>query len=862
VDSGDHSIISCWVHSSTRGAHDDLLHNLKAGLRAAACAGALGLGHRLMENDVLVVREASRVSGRRTSFPLLSRVVADRQSDSVIRSTQSDMRAPLRLRPHRVTLSFPGNSAGLCPSGHEDDMRRRRMRLILIVVGVLAAAAFAIATEVAAQDLPAVIEERRGLAWRVFIFLVALEVVLAIWNHRYGEQDTVQSLPETSAADPFVVATTPTAERDAQNRRTMIQRVQSFWIKGVLEKDLYQIARLELQLEARPAAVRQPWDVIIQKTGREPYSLPPGTRISEVFDEMGQAVLILGDPGSGKTTTLLELAKELLDRADRDSNYPVPVVFHLSSWAVARHPLVDWMVEELRERYYVPPAIGRIWIRNQQILPLLDGLDEVVLEHRLRCVGAITQFRKDYGLLPIAVCSRIAEYEALRTAGGVSGELPVGEAIFLKPLTYRQVVRYLRDAGKPLAGVRAALKDDDTLWELLNTPLLLSIMALTYGYKSAAEVRRLGGPEERRERLFRAYTHAMFERRGRDSRYRRRESVRWLKWLGTTLSRNRQTLLRLEWMQPDWLPGPKQRWAVSGGVAVVVAFTATLLIGLVAWASYRRIVPEPFEWLAATVFGLIAGVSCGVASYDRYIRPAEGLDWSWSTIRDWMIEGILGWLYRGLILGLILGLVVMSLGFTIGLPQLGAGVGSGVIGMVASLLLTLTVGLNIGLTAGLLRWLTMQRGEGEIVPREDVPSATRNVLVGGLASTILWVLIYGLTLGITFGFFNRQDLGIRAGLILSVTLGLVVALRTGGGAYLQHRALLAVLYLKDYGLYAKKRGWRPAVLRCGQSVTTEQVDRTWRRENGPGTGSKSGAGLRRSRRWGGGAAMSVVRLRV
>jgi DNA polymerase III delta prime subunit len=678
-------------------------------------------------------------------------------------------------------------------------MRRQRMRLILIVIGVLAAAAFAIATEVAVQDLPAIIEERRGLAWPMFIFLVVLEVLLAVWNHRYGEQDTVRSVPATSAADPLVVATTSTAERDAQNRRTMIQRVRSFWIKGVLEKDLYQIARMELQLEARPAAVRQPWDVVIQKSGREPYSLSPGTRVSEVFDEMDQALLILGDPGSGKTTTLLELAKELLDRADQDSNHPVPVVFHLSSWAVARHPLVDWMVEELRERYYVPPAIGRIWIRNQQILPLLDGLDEVVPEHRLRCVDAITQFRKDYGLLPIAVCSRLDEYEALRTAGGVSGELPVAEAIFLKSLTYRQVARYLRDAGNPLAGVRAALRDDETLWELLNTPLLLSIMALTYGYKSAAEVRRLGAPEERRERLFRAYTHTMFERRGKDSRYRRRESVRWLKWLGRTLSRNRQTLLRLEWMQPDWLPGPKQRWAVTGGVAVVVGFAATLLIGLAAWASYRRIVSEPFEWLAATVFGLIAGVSCGVASYDRHIRPAEGLDWSWATIRDWMVEGIFGWLYRGLILGLILGLVAMLLGFMIGLPQLGAGLESGAIGMVVSLLLALTIGLNIGLTAGLLRWLTLQHGEAEIVPREDLPSATRNVLVGGLVSTILWGLIYGLTLGVIFGFFDRQDLGVRAGIILGVTLGLVVALRTGGGAYLQHRALLTVLYLKDYG---------------------------------------------------------------
>jgi hypothetical protein len=183
----------------------------------------------------------------------------------------------------------------------------------------------------------------------------------------------------------------------------------------------------------------------------------------------------------------------------------------------------------------------------------------------------INDFRRHYGL-PIAVCSRVEEYEALRAVAGVAGELRLEEAIFIEPLTRKEVLRYLRNAGRPLAGVRAALKDDETLWELLSTPLLLSIMALTYGYKSAAEVRRLGPPEERRTRLFGAYTNAMFERRGRNSRYSRRESVKWLKWLGRTLRRNRQTLLRLEWMQPDWLPGRKQRWAVTRGVALASIF--------------------------------------------------------------------------------------------------------------------------------------------------------------------------------------------------------------------------------------------------------------------------------------------------
>ena len=37
--------------------------------------------------------------------------------------------------------------------------------------------------------------------------------------------------------------------------------------------------------------------------------------------------------------------------------------------------------------------------------------------------------------------------------------------------------------------MRTALRDDETLWELLETPLMLSIVALAYQGRSAAEVR-------------------------------------------------------------------------------------------------------------------------------------------------------------------------------------------------------------------------------------------------------------------------------------------------------------------------------------------------------------------------------------
>ena len=122
-----------------------------------------------------------------------------------------------------------------------------------------------------------------------------------------------------------------------------------------------------------------------------------------------------GGSGAGKTTLLLELARDLLDRAAQDAAHPIPVVFHLSSWAVRRRPLADWLVDELAERYYVPRKLAQAWINADQVLPLLDGLDEVAPEHRAACVEAINTFRAtgtDWFL------GRVQSHGGLRRAAG------------------------------------------------------------------------------------------------------------------------------------------------------------------------------------------------------------------------------------------------------------------------------------------------------------------------------------------------------------------------------------------------------------------------------------------------------------
>ena len=227
-------------------------------------------------------------------------------------------------------------------------------------------------------------------AWVVWLLLgvaAVLSVAVVIWQRRLGDS------PERAHG------IRPKADFQ-RNRRQLIERVRTDWIEGVLNQSLYKVARIELGLETKPDAVDRPLDVVVQRPDRESQSLPLGTPMRSVFDDLGDRLLILGDPGTGKTTLLLELTRDLLERADNDEFYPVPVVFNLSSWAKERPSLAAWMADELNRITSLPEETWRVWLEREHILPLLDGLDEVALEHREECVARINDFRRQKARLP------------------------------------------------------------------------------------------------------------------------------------------------------------------------------------------------------------------------------------------------------------------------------------------------------------------------------------------------------------------------------------------------------------------------------------------------------------------------------
>jgi hypothetical protein len=482
-----------------------------------------------------------------------------------------------------------------------------------------------------------------------------------------------------------------------------------------------------------------------------------------IFDQLGQSLLILGEPGTGKTTMLLDLAEQLLDRAGDDPSHPIPVVLNLSTWAADRKPLAVWLADELNKRYQVPPRIAQDWVAADEILPLLDGLDEVAEAHRQDCAKAINAFRQEHGLLPIAVCSRVEEYE------GLVARLQLTGAVRIQPLDREQVDAYLARAHDQLASVREALRSDDTLYELFETPLMLSVAALAS--LDTQTVVAVGTVEQKRSQLFAAYVEAMFQRRSKDSRYTSRQCERWLAWLASKMVTLNQTVFYLERLEPYWLPLRRQRWVVTWGVAVGLALFSGLLSGLVAellFGPVGGLVVASVVALAVVLFGW---------SSEGFILMAATLGWSWTEVRE---------LWHLLLVCVLVGVLVGGIA-----GGLVGGLGAGLAGMlIGGLVFTLVFGLAFGL----------QRGKvpERLRPDEGIRrSAIGGVLVGltfGLAFGLVVGMISGFVVGMVSDLVSGLVFGLAFGLVFGLPFGMVLGLEYGGRAYLQHILLRHMLW--------------------------------------------------------------------
>ncbi len=459
----------------------------------------------------------------------------------------------------------------------------------------------------------------------------------------------------------------PGRNSKSSNRQHLLTKVRTFWITGVLEHSLYGATLIALGLQKEAEAVANPWRLVLQQPDLAPQRLPAGTRIIEAYDDAGGELLILGEPGSGKTTLLLELARDLLERAAGDDEHPMPVIFNLSSWATKQQPLASWLVDELNSKYQVPRKQAQRWVESDAILPLLDGLDEVAAPTRIACLKAINKYRQEHGLLPTVICCRSAEYLTQDT------RVRLSSAVIVQPLTEQQVEDYLVSGGESLWALRVALHQDATLRELTTTPLMLSILALTYHGMPVEHLLKIASPTDRQRQVFEHYIERMLERKGSGGSeasddgkkakgsYTPQQTVHWLAWLARQLAQHSQSVFYIERMQPDWLVEGRLHGKYAGLMAgLTLGFLSALVFGPVGGLLMANLVSHqpPFTLVLGLMllFSLMTGSIFGLTNGLLYTREAKRGFWSRQGRR--VIQGILNGLLISVVLGIPYGLLL------------------------------------------------------------------------------------------------------------------------------------------------------------------------------------------------------------
>jgi hypothetical protein len=606
----------------------------------------------------------------------------------------------------------------------------------------------------------------------VVVTLVAIYFAQSWIEHRRQPSDEPWSWPPSDALD----------RQSTLARADLMDQVRD-WTATELDRSLGRLADMQLGFALDPEAV----DYVLRRPDEPDQPVEQGTPIRDLYERLGHQLLLLGEPGAGKTTLLFELARSLLDDARRSREARVPVVFRLPSWAVDRRPLDEWLADALSRDYGVSPRLARLWVATEQLVPLLDGLDEVAEPHRAACLEAINGFHEQHGQLPLLVCSRVQEYEELPSRLRLRG------AIVIQPLTQADVLAYVRRAKRHLPGLREAVERDPGLCELLTTPLLLNIAALTYRDRPAPPVQAGGTLVERRRQVLTDYVHEMLHRRPADfrrPRYLPERTMSWLAWLARAMQAHGQTLFYVDRLQPDWLPTGTRPWLATGAATagavllhllVTTLLAATALVIAVRLGAHGATAGVPVGLLLPRLAPLVAlalagGAALALAVHDRTVEPMR---WSRRAFR--------GALPATLVRGAVAGPLLAIAGALLIQPTLRPSL---------VLLSSAALGLPIGLGVGL--WFAIAAGYESPVdlapaaPGRDIENLRRTAQVNALVSLLVVgpvvAAVCGLAFQLSVGQASLATMAI-AGLFAVSLVALFTGLQLGGVAYLRHRAL-------------------------------------------------------------------------
>jgi hypothetical protein len=420
-------------------------------------------------------------------------------------------------------------------------------------------------------------------------------------------------------------------------RELLLDRVEAMWLQGMLDRSVGE-GFVDLPVRSRPDLIEaladlgggeggpsqpEPSGVLAPDVTRDddaaadeflPFDIEASRARSPVrgqgrrLDEKGVlfdhyfalsrgSLLVLGQPGAGKTTSVLSWVRRVVERARRHPDAQAVVVFNVASFRGREaSDLDDWCIEQLVTRYGLPRRQASSFVRDTQAVWVLDGLDELPSRHRGDAAAAIEAACLS-GRSCVLMC-RTEPYRAL------ARPLRFGAALELPALDDRAA----SDFGASIDG------------EFLDAGFSRSPLWLTLRRNAESAVSAETGSDSGRWKLaFDGLVSRALSRGSADAELERRR----LRDLATLMQRAGTSQLSLEDLQFAWLPGASSR---RRSLATFLGGTWLFLLGLNYWATTLQAGRPPF---AGIILGVASIAAIWVLSPGLEIKMVQQLKWSW-----------------------------------------------------------------------------------------------------------------------------------------------------------------------------------------------------------------------------------------
>ncbi|WP_170201365.1 NACHT domain-containing protein [Actinocorallia herbida] len=397
--------------------------------------------------------------------------------------------------------------------------------------------------------------------------------------------------------------------------RLLVRAVRTQWAREAEARRLLRPRPLRLRWRTAPPDVRA------GASGGGHGSLPPtDTRLPAAADLAAALhaadgpLVVLGEPGAGKTTTALLLLLALLEDAP-----PVPVLLSARDWDPAQG-VETWLARRIGEDY---PALQAVCapaahIADRGVLLILDGLDEMP---RSLLPAAIDDLDRAAGSgLPLVLTCRTADYtEAVAS----SGPLSRASVLEIEPVGASDSAVYLAERDSPTAAARwrpvldALLREDGgPLAQALSTPLMISLARRVYQDPDSRPAHLVDLPDADavRDHLLSALLPAAYDTPADAARAERR-----LSFLAQRSRPTERSTLLPWWRLASLVPAP----VIALMTAVPILLTSVAVaVFFFRTTDYREVTGSPSDYSFVALLGGLALAAVSASNCVRIARPA------------------------------------------------------------------------------------------------------------------------------------------------------------------------------------------------------------------------------------------------